>query len=98
MALLAAPAGAAGIVGLLWMWVAALLGAAVLVGVVRRCAPGGATLLWRLAALLPRAERRSWRCCMPATPPRNGAGRVRGFLAATPGTVLTSWRTHRGRR
>ncbi len=84
------------------MWVAALLGAAVVLGVARRCVPAGATVLWRLALLLPRAERDLWRAEIVAVLYACGTGaerrrQVRGYLAAVPGTVLTSWRTHRSR-
>lgn len=100
VALLAAPAGAVGIVGLLWMWVAALLAAAVLVGAVRRRAPGGTALLWRIAVLLPHAERDLWRAEIVAVLHACGTDderrrQVRGFLGAAPRTVLTSWRTRR---
>ncbi len=96
-ALLLAPAGAVGIVGVLWMWVTALFAAAVLVGGVRR-PPGGTALLWRIATLLPRAERDLWRAeiiavlhaCATDDERRR---QVRGFLGAAPRTVLTSWRT-----
>ena len=100
--LLVAPAGAVGIVGLLWMWVAALFAAAVLLGALRRRAPGGAALLWRIAVLLPHTERDLWRAEIVAVLHACGTDgerrrQVRGFLTAAPSTVLTSWRTHRTR-
>jgi hypothetical protein len=99
-ALLLAPAATAGIVGLLWVWVAALLGAALIIGAARRCVPGAANLLWRIALLLPRAERDLWRAEILAvlhacTTDAERRRQVRGFLAATPGTIVTSWRTRR---
>jgi len=102
-ALLVAPDGAVGVVGLLWMWVAALLVAAVLVGLVRRRTPGETALLWRIAMLLPHTERDLWRAEIVSVLHACGTDderrrQVRGFLSAAPGTVLTSWRTHRTHR
>jgi hypothetical protein len=97
-ALLVAPAGAVGVVGLLWMWVTALFAAAVLVGAVRRRPSGGTALLWRIATLLPRSERDLWRAEIVAVlhacdTDDERRRQVRGFLGAAPRTVLTSWRT-----
>jgi len=99
-ALLSAPDGLVRYLGSLWLWVAALLGAAAVLGSVRRCVPTGVTVLWHLALLLPRGERELWRAevgsvlhaCSSAAERRR---QVRGFLAAVPATVLTSWRVRR---
>jgi hypothetical protein len=99
-ALLSAPDGLVRYLGSLWLWVAALLGAAAVLGSVRRCVPAGATVLWHLALLLPRGERELWRAevgsvlhaCSSAAERRR---QVRGFLGAVPATVLTSWRVRR---
>ncbi|WP_407780284.1 hypothetical protein [Actinophytocola sp.] len=99
-ALLAAPDGAVRVLGSVWLWVAALVGAAALVRGVRRCLPGGTTLLWHLAWLLPPGERELWRaevrsvlhaCASNAEARRQ----VLGFLTAVPATVATSWRVRR---
>jgi hypothetical protein len=99
-ALLSAPDGLVGYLGSLWLWLAALLGAAAVLGSVRRCVPAGATVLWHLALLLPRGERDLWRAevgsvlhaCSSAAERRR---QVHGFLGAVPTTVLTSWRVRR---
>lgn len=99
-ALLAAPDDAVRIVGSVWMWIAALVGAAALIGGVRRCLPGGATVLWHLAFLLPPGEREPWRAevrtvlhaCASSAEARR---QVVGFLAAVPATVVASWRAWR---
>jgi hypothetical protein len=96
-ALLSAPDGAVRVLGSVWMWVAALVGAAALVRGARRCLPGGTTVLWHLALLLPPGERELWRAevlaVLQACPSGAEARRqVVGFLAAVPATVVTSWR------
>jgi hypothetical protein len=99
-ALLAAPADAVGYVASVWMWVVALVGAAAVVGSVRRCVPDGPTILWRLALLLPPAERESWRAevasilhaCGSETEARQ---QVVGFLTAMPATIVAGWRYRR---
>jgi hypothetical protein len=99
-ALVSVPDRVVGYVGAVWMWAAALVGAAALLGSARRCVPDGPTVLWCLALLLPAAERAPWRaevravlhaCASPAEARRQ----VVGFLTAVPVTVVTSWRTRR---
>lgn len=99
-ALLAAPADAVGYLASVWMWVAALVGAAAVVGGVRRCVPDGPTALWSLALLLPPAERESWRAEVRATlhacdSDAEARQQVIGFLTAAPATVVASWRYRR---
>jgi hypothetical protein len=99
-ALLVAPDSAVRVLGSVWLWVAALVGAAVVVRGVRRCVPGPATLLWHLAWLLPPGERDLWRAevrsVLHACASRAEARRqALGFLAAVPATVATSWRVRR---
>jgi hypothetical protein len=96
-ALLAAPGEAVRYLAVVWMWVAALVGAAAVVGSVRRCVPDGLTLLGRLALLLPPAEREHWRaevCSVPHACASQAEARrqVVGFLTAVPVTVVASWR------
>ncbi|WP_133906882.1 hypothetical protein [Actinophytocola oryzae] len=98
--LLAVPDGAVGYVGTLWLWIAALVGAAVVLGSARRCVPSGSVVLWHLAVLLPRGERESWRSEVVAVLHACGdraerRRQVRGFLAAVPSTVVTVWRVRR---
>lgn len=95
--LLSAPDGAVRYVGTLWMWVAAHVGAAALLGGARRWVAGGTALLWALGGLLPRGEREFWRAEVRAVLHACGDDRevrrqVLGFLAAVPATVVTSWR------
>jgi hypothetical protein len=99
-ALLAAPAVAVGYFASVWMWVAALVGAAVVVRGARRCLPDGPTLLWRLALLLPTAEREFWRAEVTAVLHACGSDaearrQVIGFLTAVPATVVAGWRYRR---
>lgn len=99
-ALLAAPAVAVGYFASVWMWIAALVGAAVVVRGARRCLPDGPTLLWRLALLLPTAEREFWRAEVNAILHACGSDaetrrQVIGFLTAVPATVVASWRYRR---
>lgn len=98
--LLTAPDGAVRFVGTLWMWVAAHVGAAALVGGARRWVSGGVAVLWVLGVLLPRGEREFWRAEVRAVLHACGDDRevrrqVVGFLAAVPSTVVTSWRVRR---
>jgi hypothetical protein len=97
MALLTVPDGAVRFVGTLWMWVAAHVGAAVLVAGVRRWGSCGGAVLWGLGVLLPRGEREFWRAEVRSVLHACGDDRevrrqVVGFLAAVPATVVTSWR------
>jgi hypothetical protein len=99
-ALLSAPDGFVEYLGLVWLSVSALLGAAAVVGGVRRCVPAGATVLWHLALLLPRRERDFWRAEVHAVlhacaSDIERSRQVRGFLVAVPVTVVTSWRVRR---
>jgi hypothetical protein len=96
--LMSAPDSLVAYVGTVWLWVAAHVGAAALLGGARRWVTGGTVVLWHLAFLLPRSERQLWRaevrsvlydCADDAEVRRQ----VRGFLAAVPATVVTSWRT-----
>jgi hypothetical protein len=84
-------------VGTLWMWTAAQVGAAVALATARRWLPSGPVVLWHLALLLPRTERTHWRAEIHAvlhacTDDAEARRQVRGYLAAVPATVLTSWR------
>jgi hypothetical protein len=98
--LMSAPDSLVAYVGTVWIWLAAHVGAAALVGSARRWTPAGTVVLWHLAFLLPRPERRLWRdeirsvlhaCADDAELRRQ----VRGYLTAVPATVVTSWRTRR---
>jgi len=99
-ALLAAPDDAVRVLGSVWMWIAALVGAAAVVRGVRRCLPSGVTVLWHLAYLLPPGERDLWRAevrsvlhaCASSAEARR---QLVGFLAAVPATVVASWRAWR---
>jgi hypothetical protein len=98
--LMSAPDSLVAYVGTVWLWLAAHVGAAAVVGSARRWMPGGVAVLWHLAFLLPRAERRLWRdevrsvlhACGDDAEVRR---QVLGYLAAVPATVVTSWRTRR---
>jgi hypothetical protein len=95
-----APDSAVRLLGSVWTWAAALVGAAVVVGGARRCLPRGATVLWHLAFLLPARERAAWRAEVRAVlhACRSDAEvrrQLLGFLAAVPATVVTSWRVGR---
>jgi hypothetical protein len=98
--LMSAPDSLVAYVGTVWLWVAAHVGAAALVGSARRWSSAGTALLWQLALLLPRDERRLWRAevrsilhdCADDSEVRR---QVLGFLGAVPVTVVTSWRTRR---
>ncbi|MDI5978249.1 hypothetical protein [Amycolatopsis magusensis] len=85
-------------VSLVWTTTAALLAAAVLLGVTRRCLPDGVTLLNRLAFVLPRAERDDWRAelvaVLHACEGRERTRQALGFLAALPLTAVST-RVHR---
>ena len=98
--LVSVPDPVVGYLGTVWMWAAALVGAAAVLRSARRCVPDGPTVLWCLALLLPAAERASWRaevravlhaCASDAEARRQ----VVGFLTAAPVTVVTSWRFRR---
>ncbi len=95
--LLSAPDGAVRYVGTLWLFVAAHVGAAAVLGFARRWVLGGTALLWVLGGLLPRTEREFWRAEVRAVLHACGDDRevrrqVVGFLAAVPATVVTGWR------
>jgi hypothetical protein len=99
-ALLWAPDSAVRLLGSVWTWAAALVGAAVVVGGARRCLPGGPAVLWHLALLLPAREREPWRAEVRAVlhacdSDAEVRRQVLGFLAAVPATVVTSWRVGR---
>lgn len=99
-ALLAAPAEVVGYLATVWMWVVAVFAAAVVVGGVRRCVPDGPTVLWRLALLLPPAERASWRAEFRSVLHACGSDaearrQVIGYLTAMPATVVAGWRYRR---
>jgi hypothetical protein len=92
-ALLAAPTEVVGYLATAWMWVVALVGAAALV----RCVPDGPTVLWRLALLLPLAERESWRAELTSVLHACGSDtearrQMIGYLTAMPATLVASWR------
>lgn len=97
--LMSAPDSLVAYVGTVWLWLAAHVGAAALVGSARRWMPGS-VVLWHLAFLLPRGERRLWRAEVRSVLHACGDDaearrQVIGFLAAVPATVITSWRTRR---
>lgn len=98
--LMSAPDSLVAYVGTVWLWLAAHVGAAALVGSARRWLPGGSVVLWHLAFLLPRSERRLWRAEVRSVLHACGDDaevrrQVVGFLVAVPATVVTSWRTRR---